>query len=54
MNSIFEAAYACLRAATPDDKLALTFATADAFARGERFIDALTRAMSAGEPDRER
>ena len=39
MNSIFEAAHACLRAATPDDKLALTFATAEAFARGELAID---------------
>jgi uncharacterized ferritin-like protein (DUF455 family) len=39
MNSIFNAAHACLRAATPEDKLALTFATAEAFARGELAID---------------
>ena len=37
--SLSAAAYACLRAATPDDKLALTFATAEAFARGELVID---------------
>lgn len=37
--SLFEAAHACLRAASPDDKLALTFATAEAFARGEFLID---------------
>jgi uncharacterized ferritin-like protein (DUF455 family) len=39
MNSIFIAAHACLRAVHPDDKLALTFATAEAFARGELAID---------------
>ena len=39
MNSIFNAAYACVHAASPDDKLALTFATAAAFARGELVID---------------
>ena len=33
--TLYSAAHACLRAATPDDKLALSFATADAFARGE-------------------
>lgn len=37
--TLYSAAHACLRAATPDDKLALTFATADAFARGELAID---------------
>lgn len=31
---LYAAAQACLQAATPDDKLALTFAAADAFARG--------------------
>lgn len=35
MNSLFLAARACLDAATPDDKPALTLAMADAFARGE-------------------
>lgn len=39
MNSIFEAAGACLRAAMPDDKLAVSFATAEAFVRGELAID---------------
>ena len=39
MNSIFEAAGACLRAASPDDKLALSSATAESFARGELAID---------------
>lgn len=38
-ESLFAAAHACLRAATPEDKLALTFATAEAFARGELAID---------------
>lgn len=38
-NSLFTAAHACLRAATPDDKVALTFATAEAFARGELTVD---------------
>jgi uncharacterized ferritin-like protein (DUF455 family) len=37
--SLYFAAHACLRAATPEDKLALTFATAEAFARGELAID---------------
>lgn len=37
-ESLFAAAHACLRAATPEHKLALTFATADAFARGELAI----------------
>ncbi|MFD0725609.1 ferritin-like domain-containing protein [Lysobacter brunescens] len=37
--SLFSAAHACLRAASPDEKLALTFATAEAFARGELSID---------------
>lgn len=39
MNSIFNAAHACLRAASPEDKVALTLATADAFARGDLMID---------------
>ena len=39
MSSLFTTAHACLRAATPDDKVALTFATAEAFARGELAID---------------
>ncbi len=39
MNALFTAAHACLRASAPDDKVALTFATADAFARGELVID---------------
>lgn len=38
-ESLFAAAHACLRAATPEHKLALTFATAEAFARGELAID---------------
>ena len=36
---LFTAAHDCLRVATPDDKVALTFATAEAFARGELAID---------------
>lgn len=39
MNSIFAAAHACLRAASPEDKVALTLSTAEAFARGELAID---------------
>jgi uncharacterized ferritin-like protein (DUF455 family) len=35
MKSLFAAARACLDAATPDDKAALTLAMADVFARGE-------------------
>jgi uncharacterized ferritin-like protein (DUF455 family) len=34
MESLFTVAHACLRAATPEDKVALTFATAEAFACG--------------------
>ena len=34
MTSLFDAARACLDAATPDAKLEATFAAADAFARG--------------------
>lgn len=37
-RSFSAAAHACLRAAHPDDKVALTFATAEAFARGELAI----------------
>ncbi|MFD0740518.1 ferritin-like domain-containing protein [Lysobacter koreensis] len=44
--SLFDAARACLDAATPDDKLALTFAAAQAFARGELAIPA-----DAGAPE---
>ncbi|MEQ1514039.1 MAG: ferritin-like domain-containing protein [Lysobacteraceae bacterium] len=39
MNSIFTAAHACLCAASPEDKIALTFATAEAFSRGELVCD---------------
>lgn len=39
MPSLFSAARACLDAATPDDKVALTLTSADAFARGELAID---------------
>jgi len=35
MHSLHAAARACLRAAAPDEKIALTFATAEAFGRGE-------------------
>ena len=35
MRTLFDAARGCLRAASPDEKLALTFAAAEAFARGE-------------------
>ncbi|WP_374247720.1 ferritin-like domain-containing protein [Thermomonas sp.] len=38
MKSLFDAARACLDAATPDDKPALTLAMAAAFARGELAI----------------
>jgi uncharacterized ferritin-like protein (DUF455 family) len=37
--SLFAAARACLRAASPEEKVALTFATAEAFARGELAIE---------------
>ena len=40
MTSLFDAARACLAAASPDKKVACTFATAAAFARGESIIDA--------------
>jgi uncharacterized ferritin-like protein (DUF455 family) len=39
MTSLFAAAHACLRAASPEDKVALTFVAAEAFARGELSID---------------
>ncbi len=39
MTHIFEAARTCLDAASPDDKVACTFAAAEAFARGEFIID---------------
>ncbi|WP_417475270.1 ferritin-like domain-containing protein [Luteimonas mephitis] len=38
-GSLFIAARACLDAASPDDKVAATFAAAEAFARGELAID---------------
>ncbi|MFC3813818.1 ferritin-like domain-containing protein [Lysobacter sp. GCM10012299] len=38
-GSLFSAARACLDAITPDDKLALTFAAAEAFASGKLAID---------------
>ena len=38
--NLFTAARACLDAATPDDKPALTLAMAEAFKRGELAIDA--------------
>lgn len=38
-GSLRAAAHACLRAATPEDKVALTFATADAFARGDLSLE---------------
>ncbi len=34
MDSLYAAAHACLSASAPDDKIALTFAAADAYARG--------------------
>ena len=40
MKSLFVAARACLDAATPDDKPALTLAMTEAFKRGELAIDA--------------
>ena len=46
MESIYTAARTCLDAATPDDKPALTLATADAFARGELAIP-----VDAPEPE---
>ena len=39
MESLHAAAHACLRAASPEDKVAFTFATAEAFARGELVDD---------------
>ena len=39
MKSLYAAAHACLRAASPEDKVALTFAAAEAFVRGECVID---------------
>lgn len=38
MRSLFEAARDCLDAATPEDKVARTFAAADAFSRGDLTI----------------
>ncbi|MEO6517571.1 MAG: ferritin-like domain-containing protein [Pseudoxanthomonas sp.] len=40
MNSLFDAARACLDASAPDEKIALTQAHAAAFARGELMVDA--------------
>lgn len=39
MTELFSTAHACLRAATPEDKVALSFAAAETFARGELIID---------------
>ena len=39
MTHLFSAAHSCLCAASPEDKVALTFATAEAFMRGELAID---------------
>ncbi|HWS78944.1 MAG TPA: ferritin-like domain-containing protein [Thermomonas sp.] len=47
MKSLFAAARACLRAASPDEKPACTFEVAQAFARGDLAIDA---DASAPEP----
>ncbi|MGH8076471.1 MAG: ferritin-like domain-containing protein [Lysobacter sp.] len=44
-TSLFDAANACLRASASEEKLALTFAAADAFARDELSID------DTSEPD---
>lgn len=49
MTSLYAAAHACLRAASPEEKVALTFATAEAFARDELVIDGNA---SAPEPIR--
>lgn len=49
MNDLFSAAAACLAAASPEAKVAATFETAAAFARGELTIDA---ASPAPEPIR--
>ena len=40
MTDLYTAARACLDAASPDEKVARTFAAAEAFARGESIIDA--------------
>jgi uncharacterized ferritin-like protein (DUF455 family) len=47
MRSLFDAAHACLLASAPEEKVALTFAAAGAFARGE-----LAPAEDAAAPDR--
>lgn len=39
MTDLFASAHACLRAVTPEEKVALTFATAEAFSRGELAVD---------------
>ena len=49
MHSLFDAARGCLDAASPDDKLARTFAAAAAFARGQL---AITGNAPAPEPIR--
>ena len=46
MRSIFDAARSCLLASVPEDKVALTFAASEAFARGE-----LTRSEDAPPPE---
>jgi uncharacterized ferritin-like protein (DUF455 family) len=39
MSFLLSAAHSCLRTASPEDKVALTFASAAAFARGELVLD---------------
>ena len=46
-NSLFTAARACLDAASPHEKVAVTFASADAYARGELTIDAASPAPAS-------
>lgn len=57
-GSLARAARACLDAATCEDKLAMTFAAADAFARGELQVDRAPRAIGPigmpGRPPRPR
>lgn len=56
MTDLFAAAHACLAAATPEEKLARTFAAAAAFARGDLVLDAAAPAPEAigmpGRPER--
>ncbi len=56
MQSLFTAAHQCLRAASPEDKVAQTFAAAQAFVRGDLAIDHHTVAPETicmpGRPER--